>query len=190
MERVVMSLMDEIRAFVPACEQEERDQVQMLRFMEEHDDYLERRNLVAHLTASIWTVNAARNKTLMVYHNIYDSWSWIGGHADGCEDLRSVALSELREETGVTSGRLVREDILSLETLVVEGHIKRGEYVPCHLHMNVTYLAEADEHEPLTVKDDENQGVRWFTFDEALRVPTEPWMVERIYKKLVGRSTR
>lgn len=183
-----MALSDEIQAFVPLCEQERRDQEQMLGFLRDHDDALLRSNLVAHVTTSIWTVNEARTKTLMAYHNVYDSWSWLGGHADGCADLRSVALRELREETGVASGRLVDERILSLETLTVNGHVKRGKYVPCHLHLNVTFLAEANEDEVLRANENENQAVRWLTFDEALSLPTEPWMVEHVYRKLIERS--
>ena len=76
-------------------------------------------------------------------------------------------------------------DIFSLEILTVDGHVKRGHYVPSHLHMNVTYLAQADETEALTVNREENQAVKWWTLQEALQVPGEPWMVERIYKKLV-----
>ena len=34
----------------------------------------------------------------MVYHNIYNSWSWLGGHADGETDLLAVALREVKEE--------------------------------------------------------------------------------------------
>lgn len=183
-----MRLFDEIRNYKPANEQEERDKEQMLRFMADNPDYLSRENQIAHFSASVWTVNKERTKTLMVYHNIYNSWSWIGGHADGIEDLCSVAMRELQEETGIRHAVLVSPDILSLETLTVNGHVKRGNYVPSHLHFNVTYLAEADEQEELIVKADENQAVRWWTFEEALTVPSEEWMVERVYRKLIERS--
>ena len=36
----------------------------------------------------------------------------------------------------------------------------------------------------LTVCEDENKGVAWFTLDEALKASTEPWFVKRIYSKL------
>lgn len=180
-----MSLYEEIARYQPINEQEERDQKQMLRFIQQNPDCLLRDNEVAHFTTSIWTVNREHTKVLMAYHNIYNSWAWIGGHADGEENLCAVALRELQEETGVKHGKLVNRDIFSLETLTVDGHIKRGKYVPSHLHMNITYLAEADESEQLTVKADENQAVKWLTFDEALTASTEPWMVEHIYKKLI-----
>ena len=76
------------------------------------------------------------------------------------------------------------KDILSLEILTVEGHIKRGEYVSSHLHLNVTYLLTADIHDELHIKPDENSGIRWFTFDEAKKASSEPWFVEHIYPKL------
>jgi 8-oxo-dGTP pyrophosphatase MutT (NUDIX family) len=184
----MMRLYEQIKNYTPANEQEQRDKEQMLAFMQENANCLTRENTVAHFTTSIWTVNKERTKTLMVYHNIYDSWSWIGGHADGVEDLAEVALRELQEETGVKHASLVSNEIFSIETLTVDGHIKKGAYVPCHLHFNVTYLAEADEAEALVVNEDENQAVKWFAFEEALAASTEPWMVEHVYKKLVEKS--
>ncbi len=180
-----MNLSQSIKNYTPTNEQEARDKSQMLRFMAQNTDYLERENQLAHFTASIWTVNKERTKTLMVYHNIYNSWSWIGGHADGCEDLCAVALRELQEETGIRHATLVSKEIFSLETLTVDGHVKKGIYVPSHLHFNVTYLAEADEQETLRINAEENQAVKWWTFEEALQISTEPWMVENIYKKLI-----
>lgn len=183
-----MGIREDIMAYLPCCEQEERDKAQILGFLDSNDDAFLRSNLTAHMTASAWVVNPARDKVLMVYHKIYDSWSWTGGHADGDTDLAAVALREVREETGVKSARLLSNDILSLEILTVDGHEKRGEYVPSHLHMNVTYLIEADDSDELTVCEEENSGVQWFTPDTALKASTEPWFVERIYKKLIEKA--
>lgn len=183
-----MSLYEMIKNYKPVNEQEECDKQQMLQFMEQNSDYLVRDNQIGHFTASIWTVNKERTKTLMVYHNLYDSWSWVGGHADGIGDLCAVAMRELQEETGVKHAALVGEEILSLETLTVNGHVKRGKYVPSHLHFNVTFLAGADENEELIVNADENQAVKWWSFEEALKVSNEPWMIERVYKKLIAKS--
>lgn len=183
-----MNLYQEISKYKPYNEQEEQDKEIMLSFIRNHKDYLERTNLIAHFSVSLWTLNKEHTKVLMIYHNIYDSWSWIGGHADGVEDLRSVALRELQEETGVNQAELVCPDIFSLEVLTVNGHIKKGKYVPSHLHLNITYLAEADEKENLRSKPDENKDVRWFSLEDALKYPNEQWMVENIYKKLVDQS--
>lgn len=174
---------DDIEKYSPCCEQEERDKKLILDFIDNNADAFFRSSAIAHMTASAWVVNRERTKTLMVYHKIYDSWSWTGGHADGETDLLSVALREVTEETGVTA-HPVSDEIFSLEILTVDGHEKRGEYVSSHLHLNVTYLLEADERDELRVCEDENKGVAWFTLDEALKASTEPWFVERIYKKL------
>lgn len=185
-----MGLYQQIKNYIPYNEQEERDKERMLRFMEQNVDYLERTNETAHFSASLWVVNSAGTKVLMIYHNIYHSWSWIGGHADGEEDLKSVALRELFEETGVKNGQLVSDEIFSLEGLTVDGHEKRGKYVPSHLHLNVTYLAVVQEDAELIVKPDENSGVRWFETEKALNVCTETWMVERVYRKLVEKAEK
>ena len=174
-----------IKAYMPANQQEMQDKEIMLKYLTSGEDCFTRENQMAHFTASIWTVNKARTKTLMVYHNLYDSWSWIGGHADGNEDLSAVAFRELQEETGIRNASLVTQGIFSLETLAVSGHMKKGKYVPGHLHLNVTFLAEADENETLTVNEAENSAVKWWTFEEALTVSKEPWFVEHIYKKLI-----
>lgn len=183
-----MSLFEAIQNYRPMNMQEEYDKEQMLQFMACNDNYLERENLIAHFTASMWTVNKERTKTLMVYHNLYNSWSWIGGHADGMENLCAVAMKELQEETGLKYARLASEDIFSLETLTVGGHMRKGLWVPSHLHFNLTYLAEAEEDEELIVQEEENSAVKWWTFEEALKASTEPWMIENVYKKLIERS--
>ena len=175
---------DDIAAYVPFNEQEARDKELILHFLDHNPDAFLRSNTLAHMTASAWVVNPARDKVLMVYHKLYGSWSWTGGHADGETDLLAVALREVREETGVEHLRPVSTRIYSLESLTVDGHEKRGTYVSSHLHLNVTYLLEADEHDTLHICEAENSGVRWFPLEEAPEASTEPWFVERIYRKL------
>ena len=192
-ERIGMDrqeLMESIRTYQPFNEQEEMDKSLILNWIETQDDAFSRDNTVAHMTASAWVVNKDRSRVLMVYHNIYDSWSWLGGHADGETDLLAVAIREVKEEAGISGVRPVSEKIFSLESLTVDGHVKRGKYVSSHLHLNVTYLLEADSEEQVFVKEDENSGVGWFTPEEALKKSTEPWFVERVYGKLVEKMQK
>ena len=119
----------------------------------------------------------------MLYHNIYHSWAWPGGHADGEADLLQVALKEVREETGIAQVRPVYTDCISLEILPVGPHFKKGCFVVPHLHLNLTYLLEADDAQQLHSKPDENSAVRWFTPEEAVAASSEPDMRE-IYRKL------
>ena len=181
-------LMESIRTYQPFNEQEEMDKSLILNWIETQDDAFSRDNTVAHMTASAWVVNKDRSRVLMVYHNIYDSWSWLGGHADGETDLLSVAIREVKEEAGISNVLPVSEDIFSLESLTVDGHWKNGKYVSSHLHFNVTYLLEADSEEAVSIKADENSGVAWFAPEEALAKSAEPWFVEHVYTKLIEKA--
>ena len=71
-----------------------------------------------------------------------------------------------------------------MEILTVDGHEKRGEYVSSHLHLNFTFLLEADEKLSLKIKPDENSGVEWIKVDEISKKSSEKWFVDRIYSKL------
>ena len=178
-------VIEELKAFKPFNEQEERDLPLMLSLLKKNEDIFYRSNLTCHMTASGWVVNKNRDKVLMAYHNLYDSWAWLGGHADGCEDLLAVAMKEVKEESGLTDVRPVSEKLFSLEILTVNGHVKKGKYVPSHLHLNLTYLLEADEESMLQNKADENSAVSWFSPEEALIKSTEPWFVDHVYSKLI-----
>jgi ADP-ribose pyrophosphatase YjhB (NUDIX family) len=184
LERDRMNLVEKLKSYVPFNEQEEKDKVFILQCLEQQDNIFTRDNKMVHMTASAWIVNQDRTKVLMAYHKIYDSWAWLGGHADGEEELLKVAIKEAKEESGVESVKPIEENIFSLEVLTVNGHMKKGEYVSSHLHLNLTYLLEADETETLMMKEDENSAVGWFSLEEALKASTEEWFVRNIYSKL------
>ncbi|MBR3349567.1 MAG: NUDIX hydrolase [Solobacterium sp.] len=181
---MVMKLIEELERYVPYNEQEEKDRQLILHLLRTNDDIFKRENTTAHMTASAWVVSSDHKKVLMAYHNLYDSWAWLGGHCDGETDLLSTALREVREESGLKHVRPYSTDIFSLEVLTVDGHVKKGEYVSSHLHLNVTYLLEAYGQDEIHNKPDENKAVGWFDPQEVYVKSSEPWFVEHIYRKL------
>ena len=178
-----MNLKEKIEKYIPYNEQEEVDRELMLEYIDKFNDVLTRNNKMCHFTASNWIVNKERTKVLMVYHNIYDSWAWTGGHCDGEEDLLNVAIREAKEETGINSIRPLSEEIFSLEILSVDSHIKNNKFIPAHVHLDFCFLLEADENEKLKVKKDENSGVKWIDINKVLEYTKETKM-KPIYDKL------
>ena len=179
---------DEIAAYRPRSEQEEADQRQMLDYIRQFPDtILTRDNPIAHFSSSGFVVNADASRVLMAHHNLYRVWAWTGGHVDGEADFLAVALREAREETGVTHIRPLSDAIASLEILPVWGHVKRGRYVPSHLHLNVSYLLPADENDPLSVREGENTRVGWLPAAELLSYTNE-WEMDGVYTKLLERA--
>lgn len=181
----LIDLKTKIENYKPYNEQEEKDKQIMLKYIHTFDNVLTRENKFGHFTASSWAVNKERTKVLMIYHNIYQSWAWTGGHSDGEADLLKVAIKELKEETGVKDVKVLNNgNIFSLEILTVNGHIKKEKYVSSHVHLNLTYLLEVDERETLHIKEDENSGVKWVQIEEVKNESEEDWIKEKIYTKL------
>ena len=179
---------DDIAAYVPQNGAEAGDKAMFLEYLRRFpDDILTRENKIAHLTASGFVVNAGGTRVLMAHHNIYRVWAWTGGHADGEADLLSVALREVREETGAEHVKPLSPAIASLDILPVWGHVKRGAWVPSHLHLNVTYLLTAEESDPLRPRAGENTKVAWLPADRLLELTNE-WQMDGIYTKLLDRA--
>ena len=183
-------LKNDIEMFIPYNEQEEVDRKIMLKYIDDFYNTLTRQNEYGHFTSSAFVLNKERTKILMIYHNIYNSWAWTGGHSDGDNDLLYVAMKEAKEETGIKNVIPILEDIYSLELINVNGHEKRGKYVGSHVHLNVTYLLEADENEAIHIKKDENSGVKWVPINEVLDVSSEQWIRDRVYSKIINKMKK
>lgn len=168
----------------------EDDRKIMLKYIDDFDNTLTRQNEYGHFTSSAFVLNKERTKILMIYHKIYNSWAWTGGHSDGDNDLLYVAMKEAKEETGIKNVTPILEDIYSLEIINVNGHEKRGKYVGSHVHLNVTYLLEADENEVIHIKEDENSGVKWVPINEVLDVSSEQWIRDRVYSKIINKMKK
>lgn len=173
-----------LKKYVPYNEQEERDVKLIIEAEKIFKDILTRDNEFCHLTAFAFIVNKERTKVLCIFHNIYQSWSWVGGHADGDDDMLYVATKETKEETSLKNFVAVSEKPISIEILPVRGHEKRGRYVPAHTHLNITYLFEADEKDFIHIQEEENSNIGWLTFDELIS-KTEEAHILPIYKKII-----
>ena len=179
-------LYEELKKFCPADAAEAEARDTMLREIEQQGEQLLDRENEAHFTSSAFIVNPARTKTLMVHHNLRNTWSWAGGHADGMADLEANARKEMLEETGVSEARLLG-GIASLEVFHVPAHVKKGKEVAAHRHLSVDYIYEVSEAAELKICPDENSSVEWL--DAALIA--EPLFNDadvRIYSKLMKRS--
>lgn len=185
-----MPYIEQIKSYKPLTESETSDKEIILNYIDlMGDDILLRKSKLAHITSSGFILNEEMTKTLMVHHNIYKTWTWTGGHADGDRDLFQIAIKEAKEETGIESVTSLTEEMLSLDILTVNGHYRRGAYVSTHLHLSAAYVLIAGETEILKVNEDENSDVRWIDVNKMAVMCNEPEIVP-IYKKLLERARK
>lgn len=182
--------MNKLRAMIanyrPYSEQEEKDKALMLRFIDVFEKKaLDRDCPGGHFTASGFIFNNARTKVLMCEHLVDHSLSWLGGHADGMADMLQRAKLEITEEAGITKFSPINEQIGGLTVIAIPGHVKRGEFVSSHIHLDVAYAFEADESETIVHQEAENSGVRWVTFEEMRQQVADTWKTQYAYKKFI-----
>lgn len=175
--------MKEILGYLP---QNGAESSAILQWMERYGDQLLTRMPEGHFTAAGFIFNPKRTKTLMIYHNIYRSWAWTGGHADGERDLLAVALREAQEETGAVC-RPIDGVACSADILPVQAHVKRGQPVAAHVHLNLAFALECEEDAPLRIKPDENSGVAWLDLTDlpSKISPEDAALMLPIYEKIV-----
>lgn len=183
-----MHYSDEIKAYIPINEQEEAEKRVILQYINEYPhNILLRENEFGHMTSSGFIMNKDLTKVLMIHHNIYNTWAWTGGHADGDEDLLYVAMKEAKEETGVEKIEPLMEEIASIDILPVWGHMKKGKYVATHMHLSVAYILIADEDQALHINEDENSGVKWIAIEDIEKYSNETEIIS-IYHKLIQKA--
>ncbi len=179
-------LINLLNQYVPYNEQEAQDLTLFKWFLNRNSDAYDRENLAAHVTSSAIILNQTHDKVLFIHHNIYNSWGWVGGHNDGEKDCLKVALKEAKEETGLNDFKIIDDHIFMVDVVYVPNHIKNGSFISDHLHLNVTYLLEANDTQKLSIKPDENTGVKWFDLNKIIDVTKEERM-KPIYQKAIDK---
>ena len=180
-------LIKALEEFEPSCEQEAAEKQMFLDIAKTNKRSLTRDSLLGHFTVSAWVMNEAKDKVLCAYHNIYQSWAWLGGHCDGDDDLLRVIKKEIEEESGIKKITLYRDGIFSLESAPVWGHMKKGKFVPTHIHLNMTYVFIASDKDATRIAEGENSAVGWKGFDELIETTREKnfiWVYKKIIEKI------
>lgn len=175
-----------IENYKPTCHQEEKDKEVMLKYLNTFKDCLTRDNVFGHFTSSAFIINKEHTKVLMAYHNIYKSYAWLGGHLDGERDALKVAIREANEESCIKNLKLLKDDIISLDVIEVVGHFKKGTWITPHVHLNVTYLFEANDKDFIKENLEENKSVAWLDINKLDTLVNEENM-KIIYKKIIDK---
>jgi len=183
-----MPFIDQVKGFKPTNDQEKNDKAIILEYIEHFQDtLLTRDNRIAHMTSSGLILNENLDKMLMIHHNIYDTWTWTGGHADGDRNMLEIAIKEAQEETGLKRIKSLSDDIASIDILPVWGHYKKGAYVSAHLHLNTSYILVADDTHTLNTNFEETSGVKWIDVKELEVYSNEPYLID-VYRKIIKRG--
>lgn len=175
-------ILSEIEKYIPKDLEEKITKNIIIDFIKNNSNVLSRKNMIAHITTSAFIINQNFTKTVFAFHNIYNSWAWIGGHNDGNDNCLEVAIKEAREETGLKTISPVTNEAIMLDILSVDAHYKNGKFIPDHLHLNITYLLFGLENEQLKVKKDENKAVKWIDIEDMPKITNESKM-RPIYEK-------
>jgi 8-oxo-dGTP pyrophosphatase MutT (NUDIX family) len=133
-------LIEELRSYRPFDERERTMVGRLDTFLRSHADCFERRLAVGHVTGSAWVVDRSLRTVLLTHHRKLGKWLQLGGHADGDPDIRSVALREAVEESGLAGIVLAQHAIYDVDVHKIPA--RSGE--PAHLHYDVRFAFFAD----------------------------------------------
>lgn len=166
-----------LQAYTPAGEREITCKMEMLRFIENHEDCFERSLEIGHITASSWLLSKDGSKALLMHHAKLNLWCQLGGHCDGDGDVLEVAVKEACEESGITQIRPVLGEIFDIDI----HSIPESSREKSHYHYDVRFLLQVASDEEIAANS-ESKELRWISKNKE-ELPTEELSVVRMFEK-------
>lgn len=170
-----------VAGYVPADEDQLREQARILAFLDQHPDALLRSCLPGHLTSSALLLDASRERALLTHHRKLNRWLQLGGHVDGDGDLARSALREGVEESGIA------DLLLDPQPMDLDIHtIPARKTEPEHLHLDVRFVLQAPEGARYQVSE-ESHDLAWVAPGDLERYETDESVV-RLFRRVFGAS--
>jgi 8-oxo-dGTP pyrophosphatase MutT (NUDIX family) len=176
-------LLGELAVYRPADARERAMVDELAAFMRAHADCFERGLSVGHVTASAWVVDEGGTHALLTHHRKLGRWLQLGGHADGDDDVRRVALREAREETGLSAIRFADKAIYDVDVHAIPA--RGGE--PAHKHYDVRFAFVAERSEP-TIVSDESHELAWVPITALSARFDAPVQVDESVRRLARKT--
>src|SRR5690554_2974851 len=98
---------------------EQIDKTYMVEVYETYKEKLFSRFKFFNFSSLAVVFNENYTKVLFIYHKIYDSWGWMGGHMDGLTYFYLLAKKEVNEESGIKNFKPIFNEPVSIEILPV-----------------------------------------------------------------------
>jgi 8-oxo-dGTP pyrophosphatase MutT (NUDIX family) len=137
-----------------------------------------RDHLPGHITGSAWIIDDTKSHALLVHHAKLRKWLQPGGHADGDENILSVALREADEETGLKNLTLLTKGIFDLDIHLIPA---RKDF-PEHLHYDVRFAFTASLESILQISD-ESRDLKWIKLDQVSELTGQNTSINRMIEK-------
>ncbi len=131
----------------------------VLSFLAARPDACLRACVPGHITASALVVDHTGTQTLLTLHPRFGRWLQLGGHCEETDsDIRSAALREATEESGITG--------LTIDPQLAALHVHP---VTCSLgvptrHLDMQFVVRAPEGAEIACSD-ESLDLRWWPLD-------------------------
>jgi len=164
-KRGKQKLIEQLQAYMPYDELEEKHRDRILQFLAEYDNNFRRSNLHGHITGSALLLNKDKTKVLLNHHRKLNMWMQFGGHADGDADILGVAIREAQEESGIEDIIPVDDSIFDLDVHAIP-QAKNGE--PEHFHYDIRYFLCTPEANYSVSK--ESISMKWVGLREASEI--------------------
>jgi 8-oxo-dGTP pyrophosphatase MutT (NUDIX family) len=124
------------------------------------------------VTGSAWVVSEDGRSCLLTHHAKLDKWLQLGGHADGESDIRSVALREAREESGLQQLAVLSTRGVDAPLDIDVHSIPAAGGEPAHRHYDVCFLVEAAAGQRL-IRNRESKDLCWVETRRLRELTTE-----------------